>query len=104
MVENSNALFAQAPEPKDHPKMTLTQVIDAATDKRVGTAEEDIPHILARFYRANKGRSSESGGTGLGLSIAQSIVKDHAAPIVVRSRANGGSSFCIQFPARDTAL
>jgi heavy metal sensor kinase len=73
-------------------------------DTGVGIAEEDIPHIFERFYRADKGRSRETGGTGLGLSIAQAIADDHAAHIVVRSRGNGGSSFRVLFPARDPAL
>lgn len=73
-------------------------------DTGVGIAEEDMPHIFERFYRADKGRSRESGGIGLGLSIAQAIAEDHAAHIVVRSRANGGSSFRVLFPARHPAL
>jgi heavy metal sensor kinase len=73
-------------------------------DTGVGIAEEDIPHIFERFYRADKGRSRETGGIGLGLSIAQAIAEDHAAHIVVRSRTNGGSSFRILFPARDSAF
>jgi signal transduction histidine kinase len=68
-------------------------------DTGIGIAEEDVPHIFQRFYRADKGRSRETGGIGLGLSIAQAIAEDHAAYIVVRSRANGGSSFRILFPA-----
>jgi heavy metal sensor kinase len=71
-------------------------------DTGAGIAEEDIPHIFERFYRADKGRSRETGGIGLGLSIAQAIAEDHAAHIVVRSRTNGGSSFRILFPVRCT--
>ena len=73
-------------------------------DTGAGIAEEDIPHIFERFYRADKGRSRDTGGIGLGLSIAQAIAEDHAAYIVVRSRTNGGSSFRILFPVRDPAL
>jgi signal transduction histidine kinase len=73
-------------------------------DTGVGIAEEDIPHIFERFYRADKGCSRETGGIGLGLSIAQAIADDHAAHIVVRSRGNGGSSFRVLFPARGPAL
>jgi heavy metal sensor kinase len=69
-------------------------------DTGIGIAEEDIPHIFERFYRADIGRSRETGGVGLGLSIAQAIAEDHAAHIVVRSGANGGSSFRVLFPAR----
>jgi heavy metal sensor kinase len=72
-------------------------------DTGVGIAEEDVPHIFERFYRVDQGRSRETGGIGLGLSIARAIAEDHAAHIVVRSQANGGSSFRILFPARDPA-
>ena len=72
-------------------------------DTGIGIAEEDVPHIFERFYRADKGRSRETGGIGLGLSIAQAIAEDHAAHIFVRSQANGGSSFRVLFPARDPA-
>jgi len=71
-------------------------------DTGIGIAEEDIPHVFERFYRADKGRSRETGGLGLGLSIAQAIAEDHAAHIVVRSQTNGGSSFRILFPVRCT--
>src|SRR5260370_40868884 len=73
-------------------------------DTGAGIAEEDIPHIFERFYRADKGRSRETGGTGLGLSIAQAIAEDHAAHIVVRNRTNRVSSFRILFTVRHPEL
>jgi heavy metal sensor kinase len=73
-------------------------------DTGIGIAEEDIPHIFERFYRADIGRSRETGGVGLGLSIAQAIAEDHAAHIVVRSGANGGSSFRVLFPREARTL
>ena len=69
-------------------------------DTGVGIAEEDVPHIFERFYRADRGRSRENGSIGLGLSIAQTIAKNHAAQIAVRSLPNGGSSFRVLFPER----
>src|SRR5258708_342686 len=70
-------------------------------DTGIGIAEEDIPHIFERFYRADKGRSRETGGLGLGLSIAQTIAEDHGTHIAVRSRPDAGSCFRILFPSRD---
>jgi heavy metal sensor kinase len=77
-----------------------TQTFLEVRDTGVGIAEEDVPHIFERFYRADRGRSRENGSIGLGLSIAQAIAKDHAAQIAVRSLPNGGSSFRVLFPER----
>jgi len=77
-----------------------TQPFLEVRDTGVGIAEEDIPHIFERFYRADRGRSRENGSIGLGLSIAQAIAKDHSAQIVVRSLPNGGSSFRVLFSER----
>jgi heavy metal sensor kinase len=73
-------------------------------DTGIGIAEEDIPHIFERFYRADRGRSREPDGIGLGLSIAQAIAKDHAAQISVRSQVDNGSSFRVLFPAREPSF
>ncbi len=73
-------------------------------DTGIGIADEDIPHIFERFYRADKGRCRETGGLGLGLSIAHEIAEDHGAHIAVRSQADAGSCFRILFSARDHVI
>jgi signal transduction histidine kinase len=70
-------------------------------DTGIGIAEEDIPHVFERFYRADKGRSRENAGLGLGLSIAHAIAEDHAAHFAVRSQTDAGSCFRILFPSRE---
>ena len=42
-------------------------------DQGNGIADEDLPHIFDRFYRAEKSRTSE--GFGLGLSLAKSLAE-----------------------------
>ena len=47
-------------------------------------ADNDLPYIFERFYKADKAHTS-GGGTGLGLSICQRIMQQHGSKIEVRS-------------------
>lgn len=66
-------------------------------DTGVGIAEEHLPHIFERFYRADKSRSKETGGTGLGLAIVKHIAELHKAKVSVSSVLGEGSSFRVEF-------
>ena len=66
-------------------------------DTGVGIAEEHLPHIFERFYRADKSRSKETGGTGLGLAIVKHIAELHKAKVSVSSVFGEGSSFRVDF-------
>lgn len=67
-------------------------------DTGIGVAEEDLPHIFDRFYRADPARSREEGGAGLGLSIASWIVEKHGGAIRVDSAPGIGSVFQVHLP------
>ena len=70
----------------------------AVRDTGAGIAEEDLPHIFDRFYRADVARGTEKGGSGLGLAITKTIVDRHAGVIVVQSRLGEGSEFRVRLP------
>ncbi len=74
------------------------QIICEIADTGSGIAEEHLPHIFNRFYRADSARNQSQGGTGLGLSIAQRIVKSHGGLIEVASRKNAGTVFTVKLP------
>ncbi|MBB6669664.1 sensor histidine kinase [Cohnella nanjingensis] len=66
-------------------------------DTGIGLAEEEIPHIFDRFYRADVSRG-QTAGTGLGLSIAKWIADMHRAKLEVTSQPEGGSRFTLWLP------
>lgn len=72
--------------------------IVAVTDTGTGIAEEDLPHVFDRFWRAEAARGHSSGGTGLGLAIARQIVTDHGGEISVDSELGRGTTFTIRLP------
>jgi signal transduction histidine kinase len=76
----------------------LKDAVVEIADTGVGIAEEDIPHIFDRFWRADKVRSREMGGTGLGLSIAKWIVNQSGGVITVASELGAGSNFSVRLP------
>ncbi|MNJ08906.1 Sensor protein CzcS precursor [compost metagenome] len=63
-----------------------------------GIAQEHLPHLFERFYRAGSGRSRLEGGTGLGLAIVKSIMQVHRGEVEVRSEVNGKTRFSLVFP------
>ncbi|WP_431876164.1 sensor histidine kinase [Amycolatopsis sacchari] len=66
------------------------------TDTGPGIAEEHLPHVFDRFYRA----SPSSGGSGLGLAIAKHLVEAHGGTLTVASTPGRGSAFTIRLPTR----
>jgi signal transduction histidine kinase len=78
-------------------KKHLDSVEVSVSDKGVGIAKEDLPHIFERFYRADKSRS-QTEGFGLGLSIAKKIIDFHKGTITAESIINKGSVFTVLLP------
>ncbi len=69
-------------------------------DGGIGIAEEDVPRIFDRFFRADPARARASGGTGLGLSIARWIVERHDGHFEVLSRQELGTRIRVLLPVR----
>jgi two-component system, OmpR family, sensor histidine kinase MprB len=65
-------------------------------DRGPGVAEEDLPRIFDRFYRAAGARSKP--GAGLGLAIVREAAEAHGGKATVESSA-GGARFTLTLPA-----
>lgn len=90
--------------------ITITWAVDeegghlSVQDTGIGIAEEDIPRITERFFRADGGRARQRGGTGLGLAIVKYALRRHDAELEIRSRLGQGSTFTCHFPPDRLAL
>jgi two-component system phosphate regulon sensor histidine kinase PhoR len=71
-------------------------VIFSVKDTGIGIAEEDMPRIFERFFKADRARSK--GGTGLGLAISRHLVEAHGGKIWVESIEGSGSTFYFSIP------
>ncbi len=67
-------------------------------DNGPGIAQEDLPYIFDRFYKADKAHTSGMG-TGLGLSIVKKILEQHGQDIRVSSSKGGGAEFTFTLEA-----
>src|SRR5690625_919925 len=74
-------------------------------DTGSGIAEEDLPSIFERFYKADKSRTTQKNkkrGTGLGLAITKHIINAHGGSIAVKSKQGIGTRFTFKIPNKLT--
>jgi histidine kinase len=70
----------------------------AVSDTGCGIAEEHLPKIFDKFYRAPSG-SDPAPGAGLGLAIAKGLVELHGGTLIVESAPGKGSLFSFTLPS-----
>jgi two-component system sensor histidine kinase MprB len=58
-------------------------------DHGPGIAEEDLPYVFDRFYRAASARGLP--GSGLGLAIVKQVAEAHGGTVVAERAENGGT-------------
>jgi len=73
------------------------RVLLIVADTGIGIAEDDLPHIFERTFRAQNARSFD--GSGLGLHITMRVVEQHQGHISVESELGVGTTVQIDLPA-----
>lgn len=70
------------------------------TDTGPGIAEESLPRVFDRFFRANSNTLADVEGTGLGLSIVKAITAKYGGQAVIQNRRDGCSGIiaAVSFP------
>ena len=77
----------------------MTMAAIEVADSGIGIAEEDIPRVFSRFWRADDARATATGGLGIGLAVTKEIVERHGGTIAVASRTDGpGTRFTLRIP------
>jgi two-component system sensor histidine kinase BaeS len=70
-------------------------------DTGSGIADENLPKIFDRFWRADESRARATGGSGLGLAIVQQLTEAHGGTVAVESVVGQGTLFTVKLPHRN---
>jgi two-component system, OmpR family, sensor histidine kinase MprB len=65
-------------------------------DHGPGIADEDLPHVFDRFYRAPRARGLP--GSGLGLAIVKQVAETHGGSVVAEPAPGGGARLRLALP------
>lgn len=74
------------------------KILISIHDNGPGIAQEALPYIFERFYRADRSRSRSEGGSGLGLAIALQIAVLHGGTLTAENDPQGGAVFTLSLP------
>ena len=74
----------------------------SVSDHGPGVDPGHVEHIFDRFYRADTGRSRDTGGAGLGLAIAASVASAHGGTISHTDTPGGGATFTLTLPRSES--
>jgi two-component system sensor histidine kinase MprB len=75
-------------------ELAVADGVVTVRDYGPGIAEEDLPYVFDRFYRARAARGMP--GSGLGLAIVRQVAEAHGGDIVAERAAGGGTRMVLR--------
>lgn len=78
-----------------HPLGDGTAMLEVA-DAGPGIADEDLPRVFDRFYRATEDRGRP--GSGLGLAIVKQVAERHGGAVRAGRGTDGGALLAVRLP------
>jgi signal transduction histidine kinase len=78
-----------------------SEVLTRVSDAGPGIAEDDLPHVFERFYRADQARGAAEPrrGSGIGLTIARELLAANGGRIAIEKTGPQGTTLLIGLPA-----
>jgi two-component system sensor histidine kinase MprB len=67
-------------------------------DHGPGIADEDLPYVFDRFYRASAARGLP--GSGLGLAIVKQVAEAHGGTVAAERPGDGGTLMRLRLNGR----
>lgn len=77
---------------------TSSEVQIRVSDRGLGIAPSELPHIFEPFYRGKEVVANQIHGNGLGLSLVKHIAGEHDGEVKVESNLKRGSHFTLSLP------
>jgi two-component system, OmpR family, sensor histidine kinase BaeS len=74
------------------------QALIEVRDTGPGIAEDALPYVFERFYKADKARSRGETGSGLGLAIARQLAELNGGTLTAANHEKGGAVFILMLP------
>jgi signal transduction histidine kinase len=68
------------------------------SDRGMGIAPSELPHIFEPFYRGREVVAAQIHGSGLGLSLVNHIIAAHGGRVSVESKMKQGTTFTLHLP------
>jgi signal transduction histidine kinase len=80
---------------------TAGEVLIRVSDAGPGIADDDLPHVFERFYRADQARGAAEPrtGSGIGLTIARELLAANGGRIAIEKTGPEGTALLIGLPA-----
>ncbi|MEU6877213.1 HAMP domain-containing sensor histidine kinase [Streptomyces sp. NPDC046712] len=72
-------------------------LVTEVADRGPGIADEVLPHVFDRFFKADPARA-RSAGSGLGLAITLENIRLHGGTVTAANHPDGGAVFTVRIP------